>query len=149
MNVTRWNPFGDLEDIADRYGRLLGNHLPMRERLELLGKDIEWKPAADIVERDDEYLIKAELPGVERDDIDIHLENDVLTITGERKLEETKDTDKTHRVERFYGRFSRSFRVPDNVDTSAIKADSKDGVLNLHLPKTEAKKPQAVKIAIR
>ncbi|MDH3419033.1 MAG: Hsp20/alpha crystallin family protein [Gammaproteobacteria bacterium] len=149
MNVTKWNPFGELEEIADRYGRLFGTHLPMRERLELLGKDIEWKPAADIVERDDEYLIKAELPGVERDAIDIHLENDVLTITGERKLEETKDTDKTHRVERFYGRFSRSFRVPDDVDASAIKAESKDGVLRLHLPKTEAKQSQAVKIAIR
>ena len=149
MNVTKWNPFGELEDIADRYSRLFGTHLPMRERLELLGKDIEWKPAADIVERDDEYLIKAELPGVDRDDIDINLENDVLTITGERKLEETKETDKTHRVERFYGRFSRSFRVPDDVDASAIKAQSSDGVLKLHLPKTKAKKPEAVKIAIR
>ncbi len=149
MSVTKWNPFGELDDIADRYSRLFGTHLPMRERLELLGKDIEWKPAADIVERDDEYLIKAELPGVDRDDIDIHLENDVLTITGERKLEETKDSDKTHRVERFYGRFSRSFRVPDDVDSSAIKAESSDGVLKLHLPKTEAKQPQAVKIAIR
>ena len=149
MNVTKWNPFGELEDIADRYGRLLGAHLPMRERLELLGKDVDWKPAADIVERDDEYLIKAELPGVERDDIDIQLENDVLTLTGERKLEETKDTDKTHRVERFYGRFSRSFRVPADVDTSAIKAESKDGVLRLHLPKTKGKKPETVKISIR
>lgn len=149
MSVTKWNPFGELEDVADRYSRLFGTHLPMRERLELLGKDIEWKPAADIVERDDEYLIKAELPGVDRDDIDIHLENDVLTITGERKDEETKETDKTHRVERFYGRFSRSFRVPDDVDASGIKAESSDGVLKLHLPKTETKKAEAVKIAIR
>jgi HSP20 family protein len=149
MSVTKWSPFGELEDVADRYSRLFGAHLPMRERLELLGKDIEWKPAADIVERDDEYLIKAELPGVDRDDIDIHLENEVLTITGERKLEETKETDKTHRVERFYGRFSRSFRVPDDVDASGIKAESSDGVLKLHLPKTEAKKAEAVKIAIR
>jgi HSP20 family molecular chaperone IbpA len=85
MSVTKWNPFGELEDVADRYSRLFGAHLPMRERLELLGKDIEWKPAADIVERDDEYLIKAELPGVDRDDIDIHLENDVLTITRRRR----------------------------------------------------------------
>lgn len=149
MSVTKWNPFGELDDIADRYSRLFGTHLPMRERLELLGKDVEWKPAADIVEREDEYLIKAELPGVDREDIDIHLENDVLTITGERKLEETRETDKTHRVERFYGRFSRSFRVPDDVDASAIKAESSDGVLKLHLPKTEVKPAQAVKIAIR
>ena len=149
MSVTKWNPFGELDDIAGRYGRLFGAHLPMRERLELLGNDVEWKPAADVVERDDEYLIKAELPGVQRDDIDIHLENDVLTITGERKLEETKETDKTHRVERFYGRFSRGFRVPDDADKAAIKAVSKDGVLYLHIPKAEIKKAQAVKIAIR
>jgi len=103
MNVTKWNPFGELEEIADRYGGFFGTRLPMRERFDLLGKDIEWKPTADIIERDDEYLIKAELPGVERDDI----------------------------------------------DASAIKAQSKDGVLQLQLPKTEAKKPEAVKIAIR
>lgn len=149
MNVTKWSPLNELEEIADRYGRLFGTHLPWRERFELLDRDIEWKPAADIVERDDEYLIKAELPGVKRDDIDVNLENDVLTITGERKLEEAKETDKTHRVERFYGRFSRSFRVPDDVDTGAIRAECQEGVLQLHLPKTKSKKPETVKIAIR
>lgn len=149
MNVTKWSPFNELEEIADRYGRLFGTHLPWRERLELLDKNIEWKPAADIVERDDEYLIKAELPGVKRDDIDVQFENGLLTITGERKLEETKETDKTHRVERFYGKFSRSFRVPDNVNADAIKAECEEGVLRLHLPKTQEKKPQPVKIAIR
>jgi HSP20 family protein len=149
MNVTRWNPFGELEDLADRYGRLVGTHLPLRERLDLLGKDIEWKPAADIVERDQEYLIKAELPGVKREDIDVHLENEVLTLSGERQMEETEDTDKTHRVERFYGRFARSFRIPDDVDVAAITAECKDGVLHLHLPKAAVKKPETVKIAIR
>ena len=149
MNVTKWSPLGELDDIADRYARLLGSSFPWRDRLELLDKNIEWKPAADIVEREAEFLIKAELPGVKRDDIDVHLENDVITITGERKLEETKETDKTHRVERFYGRFSRSFHVPPNVDTTGIKAESEDGVLTLHLPKTAEKKPEAVKIAIR
>ena len=89
MNLTKWSPFGELEDFADRYTSLLGTNLPWRDRFELLDKNIDWKPAADIVERDDEFLIKAELPGVERDDIDVHLENDVLTVTGERKLEET------------------------------------------------------------
>lgn len=149
MNVTKWSPFSELEEFADRYGRLFGTHLPWRERLELLDKDIEWKPAADIVERDGEFLITAELPGVKRDDIDVQLDNDVLTITGERKMEEKKETDKTHRVERFYGKFSRSFRVPENVDAAAIKAECEEGVLRLHLPKTEAKKPEPVKIAIR
>ena len=149
MDLTRWSPLSELEDIAGRYGRLFGTHLPWRERLELLEKDIEWKPAADIVERDDEYLIKAELPGVTREDIDVRLENDILTITGERKLEESKETDKSHRVERFYGKFSRSFRVPGSVDTGAIKAECQNGVLSLHLPKTKETKPVAVKIAIR
>ena len=149
MNVTKWSPFAELDELADRYGRLFGTHLPWRERLQLLDKDIEWKPAADIVERDDEYLIKAELPGVKREDIDVQVENDLLTITGERKLEETKDTDKTHRVERFYGKFSRSFRIPENVDAGAIKAESEEGVLRLHLPKTKVKKVEPVKIAVR
>ena len=79
----------------------------------------------------------------------MHLENDILTITGERKMEETKETDKTHRVERFYGRFSRGFRIPENVDSAAIKAECEEGVLRLHLPKTKAKKAEPVKIAIR
>jgi len=149
MNVTKWSPFAELDELGDRYGRLFGTHLPWRERLQLLDKEIEWKPAADIVERDDEYLIKAELPGVKREDIDVQVENDVLTITGERKLEETKDTDKTHRVERFYGKFSRSFRIPENVDADAIKAETEEGVLRLHLPKTKVKKAQPVKIAVR
>jgi HSP20 family protein len=149
MNVTKWSPFGELEDFADRYARLFGTTSPLRDRLQLLDRNIEWKPAADIVERDDEFLIRAELPGVKRDDIDVQLENDVLTVTGERNLEESKETDKTHRIERFYGRFSRSFRVPPNVDTAAIKAETEDGVLTLHLPKTAEKKSEAVKIAIR
>jgi len=148
MNVTKWSPIGELEEIADRYGRLFGTNVPWRDRLELLGKNVEWKPVADIVERETEYLITAELPGVAREDIDVNLENDILTVTGERKLEETKDSDKSHRVERFHGRFSRSFQVPPNVDTAGIKAESSDGVLTLHLPKTAAKKPAAVKIAI-
>lgn len=149
MDLTRWSPLSELEDIADRYGRLFGTHLPWRERLELLDKNIEWKPAADIVERDDEYLIKAELPGVNREDIDVQLENGVLTITGERKLEQKKETDRSHRVERFYGKFSRSFRVPDDVDAEAIKAENQNGVLSLHLPKTKKTQPAPVKIAIR
>ncbi len=149
MNVTKWSPFTELEDLADRYGRLFGTHLPWRERFELPDKDIEWKPAADIVERDDEFVIKAELPGVKREEIDVQLENDILTITGERKMEETKQSDKTHRVERFYGRFSRGFRIPENVDTVAIKALCEDGVLRLHLPKTKTNKAEPVKIAIR
>ncbi|HSG65236.1 MAG TPA: Hsp20/alpha crystallin family protein [Gammaproteobacteria bacterium] len=149
MDLTRWSPLGELEDIAERYGRLFGTHLPWRERLELLDKNIEWKPAADIVERETEYLIKAELPGVTREDIDVQLDNGILTITGERKLEEKKETDRSHRVERFYGKFSRSFRVPDDVDTGAIKAECENGVLSLRLPKTKQTKPAAVKIAIR
>jgi len=149
MNVTKWSPFTELEDLADHYGRLFGTHLPWRERFELRDKDIEWKPVADIIERDDEFVIKAELPGVQRENIDVHLENDILTITGEREVEETKETDRTHRAECFYGRFSRGFRIPENVDTGAIKAQCEDGVLRVHLPKTKIKKAEPVKIAIR
>ena len=137
--------FGELEDFP----RLLGSQFPWRQRFELLDKDMDWKPTADIIEREDEYLIKAELPEVKREDVDITLENGILTLKGERRLEESKEEDTQHRVESFYGSFSRSFRVPEDVDTAGIHAESKDGVLRLHLPKAKVQKPETVKIAIR
>ena len=144
MNTIKWSPFGD--DLPERYSRLLGS--PWRH-FELLDRDMTWKPTADIIEREDEYLIKAELPEVKREDVDVTIENGILTLKGERRLEETEEKDKQHRVESFYGSFSRSFRVPDDVAAEEIHAESKDGVLRLHLPKMKVKKPETVKIAIR
>ena len=143
MDIVKWNPFGQFEELSHLFGPQLGR------RSELLSRDIEWKPAADIIEREDEYLIKADLPEVKREDVDITLENGVLTLKGERRSDEARENDKQHRVESFYGSFARSFRLPEDVDASAIHAESKDGVLRLHLPKTKVEKPQVVKISIR
>jgi HSP20 family protein len=102
----------------------------------------------DIVETDDEYLIKAELPEVRREDVKVSVENGVLTIRGERKLEKEANGKKLHRVERYYGSFLRTFVVPDNVDETKVRAEFKDGVLNVHLPKSEKAKPRAIEVKV-
>jgi HSP20 family protein len=109
---------------------------------------IEWSPAVDIKETDKEYLVKAELPGVKREDVKVSLDDDVLTIEGERRQEKDVKGEKTHRVERFYGTFSRSFALPEFADAKAIRAESKDGVLNVHVPKlmVEKKLPLEIKV---
>ena len=107
-----------------------------------------WSPAVDIFETEGEIVVKAELPGMERKDITLHLENNVLSLRGERKFEkETKD-ENYHRIERSYGAFSRSFAIPATVDEEKIRADYKDGVLKIVLPKKEQAKPKQIKIAM-
>jgi len=106
-----------------------------------------WSPAVDIFETEGEIVVKAELPGMERKDITLNLEKNVLTLKGERRFEkETKD-DNYHRVERSYGTFSRAFSIPATVDEEKIRADYKDGVLKIVLPKKEQSKPKQIRIA--
>lgn len=147
MKLVRWEPFADLDELLEwgaaplalaRRPRLLGGK----------GTTFEWSPVADISETDDEYLVKAELPGVKREEVKITLQDGVITITGERKEEKSEKDEKRHRVERFYGTFTRSFSLPENVDESGIRAESKDGVLCVHIPKSKAEKPKTVQIPI-
>lgn len=148
MNLTRWEPFKE----ADDFFRNFAPGFPGRWRLpaELGTRELEWSPAADISETDKEYLVKAELPGVKREDVKVTLEDGVLTIEGERKLEKEDKNEKTHRIERFHGSFSRSFTLPENADAAAVRADSKDGVLNVHIPKTQVeKKARTVQIQVQ
>jgi len=106
-----------------------------------------WSPAVDIFETEGEIVVKAELPGMERKDIALNLENNVLTVRGERRfVKETKD-DNYHRIERSYGTFSRSFSIPATVDEEKIRADYRDGVLKIVLPKKEQAKPKQIRIA--
>jgi HSP20 family protein len=111
-------------------------------------KAVEWSPAADITETETEYLVKAELPGVKREDVKVTQEDGVLTIEGERKYEKEEKGEKAHRVERFYGTFSRSFSLPDDADAKAIRAETKDGVLNVHIPKVKGEKTKPVQIKV-
>jgi HSP20 family protein len=105
-----------------------------------------WAPPCDIYETDDQIVIKAELPGLRREDIKISIENNVLTISGERKLEEEAKRENYHRIERSYGRFMRSFMLPTTVDTGKVSAEFKDGVLSVALPKREEAKPKAIEV---
>jgi HSP20 family protein len=108
----------------------------------------DWMPTVDISETDAEYLIKAELPEVKKEDVKVTVEDGVLTLQGERRQEKEEKGKKYHRVERSYGSFIRSFTLPESVDEGAVKAEYKDGVLNLYLPKTEKVKPKAIDVKV-
>jgi HSP20 family protein len=107
-----------------------------------------WSPAVDIVETDDQVVLKAELPDMKREDISITFENSTLTIRGERKLDETVKRENYQRLERFYGQFSRSFTLPATIDASGITASYKDGVLTIRLPQREEAKPKQIEVAV-
>jgi len=108
----------------------------------------EWTPAVDIIEDQNEYLIKVELPEVQKNDVKVTVENGTLTITGERKVEKEAKERKFHRVERFYGRFLRSFVVPEDADSAKVTADFKDGVLRVRLAKSEQARPKQIEVKV-
>jgi HSP20 family protein len=109
----------------------------------------EFMPLADIVERDKEYLIKVDLPEVRKEDVKVLFDDGVLTIKGERKVEKEEKGDKVHRTERFFGMFERSFVLPDDVDVKTIRAESKEGVLTIHLPRVAVEKARPLAITIQ
>ena len=147
MRVIKWEPFRDVDDIFDRF------FAETLRRWPRVGTDArpsyDWAPVADVSETEGEYLIKAELPEVRKEDVNITLQDGVLTLTGERKQEKRTDDEKVHRVERFYGSFARRFALPDNVDETGIRAESKDGVVLIHLPKQKVVQPQARQISVQ
>jgi HSP20 family protein len=108
----------------------------------------EWSPLVDISEDEKEYLIKAEIPEMKKDDIKISVQDNVLSISGERKYEIDENGKKYHRVERAYGSFVRSFTLPEDADGSKVGAEYKDGVLKVHLPKSEKAKPKAIEVKV-
>lgn len=147
MTLVRWDPFRELEDMSERLNRVFS-----RPTLRNGGKEnltvADWMPTVDISETDGEYLIKAELPEVRKEDVKVTVENGVLTLQGERRQEKEEKGKRFHRVERSYGSFVRSFTLPESVDESGVRAEYKDGVLNLHLPKTEKVKPKAIDVKV-
>ena len=108
----------------------------------------EWAPLVDIAEDDKEYLIKVELTEVPRDDVKVTVESGTLTISGERKAEKEQKGRKFHRVERYYGRFERSFSIPDDTEADDVKAEFKDGVLRVHLAKSEKARPKQIEVKV-
>ena len=148
MSVVTWSPFREFEDLFNRYGRLNNGRLVRGESSDD-ARQIEWRPAANISETDSEYLIKAELPEVDKKDVEVSVHDGIISIKGERRLEKTDDSEQTHRIEFCYGSFARSFSLPADVDDSKINAESKDGVLTVHLPKTEIQKPKAIEVQVK
>src|SRR5256885_1114590 len=116
--------------------------------LPVLRESFGWTPLADITEDEKEYLIKAELPEIKKEDVKVTVENGVLTISGERKFEKEEKNKKYHRVERGYGTFMRSFTLPDDADANKIKAEFKNGLLKVHLPKSEHAKPKQIEVNV-
>ena len=140
MQLAQWNPFREMDEM------LRGIRTGLRRDLSPALSD--WAPAVDISEKEKEYLVKAELPGVKKEDVKIELLNGVLTLSGERKYQKEEKDEKTHRIESSYGSFVRSFVVPEDVLAEKIVADYKDGILAVHLPKTDIKKPATKTIKV-
>ena len=147
MNMQLWNPFQEFENLLERYNKAGGGSLGKQLDTDLSLAD--WAPSVDIEEEDDKYLIKADLPGVDKKDIEVSLDNGVLSIRGEKQVEkESGKGSKRHRTERFYGSFARSFTLPTAVKVEKVDASFKNGVLKLVIPKAEDAKPKAIEIKV-
>ena len=148
FGTSRWDPFREMEEMQESMNRAFG----LRPRANG-GKEImsvsEWAPLVDITEDDKEFLIKADLPEIKREDVKVWVDNGVLTITGERKYEHEDKTKKQHRLERSYGRFERSFTLPDDADGTKVSAEFKEGLLKIHLPKNPHAKPRSIDINVK
>ena len=148
-NHPKWNPFQGLGTLTPIFDRLLSDWSAVGN--ENLNEDRwvrHWTPAVDITESDTEYRVKVELPEVAKDDLSVNVKDGHLRILGERKIEDRKESDKTLLVERSYGKFTRSFQMPENADPDNIDARFQNGVLLITLPKRPAVKPESVEIKV-
>jgi HSP20 family protein len=147
MAIVRFDPFRELSQMQDRINRIFGDAYRGRDDEALSRGD--WTPAVDIFENGQhEIVIKAELPGLKREDIDIRVENSTLTLRGERKHDSDVKQENYHRVERAYGAFSRSFALPSTVNAEKVSAVFNDGVLTITLPMREEAKPRQIQVAV-
>jgi HSP20 family protein len=142
MALVRWEPAREVDTLQNEVNRVFdaffGNGPGTRVR--------RWVPAMDLVETDDHLVLRADLPGLTKDDVELEVKDGVLTVSGERKAEHEEKSEGFYRVERAFGRFSRSLTVPDGIDAEAITADFNDGVLEVRIPKPAERKPQRIAI---
>jgi HSP20 family protein len=144
---TPSDPFRELQQSLNRFfGPVFASFFPVREESWSL---MNWAPACDVYENENEIVVKAELPEVKKDDVHVEVENNVLTIRGERRFEEEAKRENYHRMERSYGGFMRSFTLPTTVDTDKINAGFKDGVLRLVMPKRAEAKPKQIEVKVK
>ena len=147
MRVIHWEPFRDIDNIFDRF---LADTLRRQARPAGNGQPAyDWAPVADVTESETEYLIKAELPEVRKEDVQVTVLDGVLTLAGERRQEKREDAEKLHRVERQFGAFARRFALPEDADDQGIRAESRDGVILIHIPKHKVVQPQARQIQVQ
>jgi HSP20 family protein len=147
--LTTWDPFKELNELENRLATMFGR-APLRkngEKKEAMTV-AEWAPLVDISEDEKEYLIKAELPEVKKEDVKVSVQDGVLTISGERKSEKEEKNKKFHRMEWAYGSFERSFTLPEDADADKVAGDFKDGVLKVHVPKSEKAKPKKIDVKV-
>ena len=146
MAITRWDPFRDLGILQERMNRVFEDAAVRGWKNDEPSATTSWSPAVDIYETDSEIMVQAELPGIDRKDIALQLENNVLTLKGDRRFEKETNHENYHRIERSYGGFSRAFTIPTIVDEDKIRADYRDGILKIALPKKEQVKAKQIKI---
>lgn len=145
--LTKWNPLREMDTLQNRLTTLLGRPLWRTSDDELI-ETTEWTPLVDVTEDDKEFLIKAELPEVNKEDVKVTVENGALHIAGERRFEKEEKNKKFHRIERSYGAFERTFVLPEGTKGDEVTADFKDGMLKVHLPKKEEAKPKALEVKV-
>lgn len=148
MSLIRWEPLRDSEEFFNRLLPSIVRRWPSTASGDNGSTGVEWAPSADISENESEYLIRAELPAVKKEDVKISVSGGALLIEGERRYANEEKTEKFHRRESFQGKFSRNFLLPDNADDKNIRAESKDGVLIVHVPKVKAEKPKTLQIKV-
>jgi HSP20 family protein len=146
MAMVRWNPTRDLMQMREEMDRLFGQFMRRGEGEEATWGQGLWAPPVDIYETDDAFMLKAELPGFTKEDVNIEVHENRLIIRGERKRETEAKEDQYHRLERAYGRFERAFWLPTTVDAEHIQASFKNGILEMRLPKSEKAKPKQIPI---
>jgi HSP20 family protein len=147
MAITRWRPFRDLMSVQDEMNRLFddffGRPVMRRDWIEAA-----WCPCVDVSETKDSVIINTEIPGMSKDDVKVSIQDNVLTLSGEKKQEKEEKDANYHRMERSYGSFSRSFTLPTSVKADKVKAAYKDGILRITLPKSEEVKPKQIPITV-
>jgi HSP20 family protein len=146
MELTKWEPLREIEDFFDRYSRSLA--FPFSRGSSELFANGGWAPRVDVSENENAFVIKAEIPGVNKDDVKVSLENGVLTLQGERRQEREEKDWRFHRMERSYGHFMRSFTLPGNVDEAHLKASFHNGLLEVDLPKLEQSPAEALQVPV-
>jgi HSP20 family protein len=147
MNLIQWKPFNTMFPWSHRVNRFFDDDF-LSNWFDLEKADSSWCPSTDIYESKKEYVFKVELPGIKKEDIKIEVKDDILTIKGERKEEKEVKKDDYHKIESYSGSFSRSFHIPKGIDEKKIKAELKDGILELKVPKSEEKKVKQVPISV-